>query len=103
MLARHALELLPGTPVTRSTSSGVHLATSSLMYSMPQTRREMKSLSSQPFSKMCQSIPQISATSVPGRNRTYSDVGSRAGEARVDTMSGVVLFLGRSTCSSDTG
>jgi hypothetical protein len=30
----------------------VPLGTSSLMYSMPHTRREMKSLSSQPFSKM---------------------------------------------------
>ncbi|MEZ5859231.1 MAG: hypothetical protein R3D28_09625 [Geminicoccaceae bacterium] len=32
----------------------------------------MYSLSSQPFSKMCQSIPQISGMSVPERSRTLS-------------------------------
>ena len=39
---------------------------------MPQTRCLMYCLSSQLFSKICQRIPQIRATSVPGRKRTYS-------------------------------
>ena len=32
----------------------------------------MNSVSSQPFSKMCQSMPQSTAMSVPDRMRTYS-------------------------------
>ena len=60
-----------GTPATRSTSSGVHLATSARMSSMPKTRWRMYSLSSHPFSKMCQSMPQTTGTSVPGRIETY--------------------------------
>ena len=32
----------------------------------------MNSLSSQPFWKMCQSMPQITGMSVPERMRTYS-------------------------------
>ena len=42
---------------------GRPLATSSRIWSMPQTRVRMNSLSSQPFSKMCHRIPQTRATS----------------------------------------
>ncbi len=63
---------LAATPVTRSVSSGVHFATSARIWSMPQTRWRMNSLSSQPFSKMCQRTPHMKATSDPGRSRTYS-------------------------------
>ena len=62
----------PGTPVTRSVSSGVHFFTSALIWSIPQTRVRMNSLSSHLFSKICQRMPQTSATSVPERRRTYS-------------------------------
>ena len=81
-----------GTPVTFSTSSGVHLATSSLIWSMPQTRWRMNSLSSQPFSKMCQRMPQTSATSVPGRNRTYSSAWAAVRVKRgSQTMTGALF------------
>ena len=87
----------PGTPVTRSVSSGVQLRlTSSLIWSMPQTRWRMYSLSSQPFSKTCHRMPQISATSVPGRSRTYSSGmcrGTRKARVAHDKRS-VVLLLG---------
>ncbi len=63
---------------------------------MPQTRLRMNSLSSQPFSKMCQRMPQISATSVPGRKRTYSVACAAVRVKRgSSTISGrVVLLLG---------
>ena len=72
MIIAMRLTCEPGTPVTRSTSSGGHFFTSSRIWSMPQTRWRMYSLSSQPFSKICQRMPQTSATSVPERKRTYS-------------------------------
>ncbi len=95
----------PGTPVTRSVSSGVHFFTSARIWSMPQTRVRMNSLSSQPFSKMCQRMPQISATSVPGRNRTYSSACAAVRVKRgSQTISGALFCsFARRTCSSETG
>ncbi len=95
----------PGVPVTRSTSSGVHLATSSLIWSMPQTRVRMNSLSSQPFSKMCHRIPQISATSEPGRKRTYSSAWAAVRVKRGSHTIRGALFcsLAFKTWSSETG
>ena len=62
----------PGTPLTRSTSSGFHLSISLRASSKPWTRCLMNSLSSQPFLKMCHIIPISTGMSVPGRMRTYS-------------------------------
>ena len=95
----------PGVPVTRSTSAGFHFFTSSRIWSIPQTRVRMNSLSSHPFSKRCQRMPQISATSEPGRNRTYS---SACAAVRVNrgsqTISGALFCsFALSTCSSETG
>ena len=96
---------LPGAPVTRSTSSGVHRATSSLIWSMPQTRVRMNSLSSQLFSKMCHKIPQTSATSEPGRKRTYSSACAAVRVKRGShTIKGALFCsLAFSMCSRDTG
>ena len=96
MVRATRLSCEPGTPVTRSTSSGVHLATSALIWSMPQTRWRMNSLSSQPFSKMCQRMPQIRAD-VGARTEAHIlvGVGRGAREARVaDDQRRVVLLLG---------
>ena len=95
----------PGTPVTRSVSAGVHLATSALIWSMPQTRERMYSLSSQPFSKTCQRMPQISATSVPGRSRTYSSACAAVRVKRGShTMKGALFCsFALSMCCRATG
>ena len=95
----------PGTPVTRSTSFGFHFFTSLRISSMPQTRWRMYSLSSQPFSKMCQSTPQITATSVPERMRTNSLACAAVRVKRGSkTISGALFCsLALSRCSSDTG
>ena len=95
----------PGTPVTRSVSAGFHLATSSLIWSIPHTRLRIKSRSSQPFSKMCHKRPQIKATSVPGRILTYS---SACAAVRVNlgsqTIKGALFSsLALSICSNETG
>ena len=95
--ARHA-----GDPLG---SSGVHLATSVRIWSMPHTRVRMNSLSSQPFSKMCHRIPQTRATSVPGRKRTYSSAWAAVRVKRgSQTISGALFcsFAFR-TCCSETG
>ena len=96
---------LPGTPVTLSVSSGVHLATSVRIWSMPQTRVRMNSLSSQPLSKMCQTMPQMSATSEPGRKRTYSSACAAVRVKRgSQTISGALFCsLARKMCRSETG
>jgi type IV secretory pathway TrbF-like protein len=65
----------------------------------------MNSLSSQPFSKMCQSMPQITAMSVPERKRTYSVAWAAV---RVKRGSMTITFarfssLPVSTCCSETG
>ncbi len=95
----------PGTPVTFSTSAGVHFATSLRTSSMPCTRWRMNSLSSQPFWKLCQSRPQKMGMSVPGRRRTCS-VACAA--VRVKRGSITIRFarftsLPERTCCSDTG
>ena len=91
-------------PVTSCTTSGVHLATSARMSSMPNTRCEMNSLSSQPFWKMCQSMPQISGTSVPERKRRY---WSACAAVRVKRGSATISLppcsLPRMTCCMATG
>ena len=95
----------PGAPVTRSTSSGFHLETSSLICSIPQTRVRINSLSSQPFSKICHRIPQTRATSEPGRKRTYSSAWAAVRVKRgSQTISGALFCsLALSMCSKDTG
>ena len=63
---------------------------------MPHTRLRMYSLSSQPFSKMCHSRPQIRAMSVPGAEADIlGGVRGGAREARIaDDHRRVVLLLG---------
>ena len=64
----------------------------------------MYSLSSQPFSKMCHNMPQISGTSVPGRSRrnwsACAAVRLKRGSA---TISLPPFSLPRSTCCMATG
>jgi len=65
----------------------------------------MNSLSSQPFSKMCHSMPQITAMSVPERMRTYSvecaAVRVKRG-SKTKTLARLVSLPVR-MCCSDTG
>ena len=72
---------------------------------MPQTRLRMNSLSSHSFSKMCQSRPQISAMSVPGRKRTYSVACAAVRVKRGSHTIIAALFcsLALSRCCSETG
>ena len=72
---------------------------------MPHTRLRMYSLSSQPFSKMCQSRPQIRAMSVPERKRTYSVACAAVRVKRGSQTMNAALFcsLALSRCCSDTG
>ncbi len=95
----------PGTPETRSTSSGVHFATSARISSMPCTRWRMNSRSSQPFWKMCHSMPQITGMSVPGRSRRYSVAWAAVRVKRGSMTMRLARFasFAASTCCSETG
>ena len=104
MVCAARLTWSPGIPVTFSTTSGVHCATSVRTASMPNTRWFRYSLSSHPFSKMCQSMPQISGTSVPGRSRMYWSACAAVRVKRGSTTINFAPFsLPRSTCCIETG
>ena len=99
------LSCSPGTPVTRSTSSGVHFSTSLRIWSMPNTRWLMNSLSSQPFWNTCQRMPQMTGMSVPGRMRTKSVAWAavRVKRGSMTIRFALLSSLPSSTCCSDTG
>jgi hypothetical protein len=65
----------------------------------------MYSLSSQPFSKTCHRMPQISAMSVPGRKRTYSVACAAVRVKRGSHTIIAALFcsLAFRMCCNDTG
>ncbi|GJE33303.1 hypothetical protein LDDCCGHA_3503 [Methylobacterium oxalidis] len=65
----------------------------------------MNSLSSQPFWKMCQSMPQITGMSVPERMRTYSVACAavRVKRGSMTIMLARLISLPDSTCCMEIG
>src|SRR3954447_21581979 len=65
----------------------------------------MNSLSSQPFWKMCHSIPQITGMSVPERMRTYSVACAavRVNRGSITIMLARLISFPASTCCIATG